>query len=212
MGTERTITDQLLSAADRALKTLTTEPAGRRKSPAENIVAPELSPMERRRSAALLRVNHAGEVAAQALYEGQRAVARSPELVKHFQQAAAEERDHLAWCEERLKELDGRTSRLGPLWYAGAYTLGMLAGTVSDRTSLGFVRETERQVVEHLHDHLNRLPPRDTKSARILETMAEDEAHHGRQAADAGATELPMPVRMMMKAGGGFLRRVAFWV
>ena len=204
--------DRLLTAVDRALKTLTTEPVGCRDSPARGIQEPNLSDTERRQSAALLRVNHAGEVAAQALYEGQRAVARTPDLARHFQRAAAEERDHLTWCEERLKELDGRTSALGPLWYAGAYTMGLLAGTVSDQTSLGFVRETERQVVEHLHDHLNRLPPRDTKSAGILETMAEDEAHHGRQAADAGANELPMPVRLLMKAGGGFLRRVAFWV
>jgi ubiquinone biosynthesis monooxygenase Coq7 len=204
--------DRLLGALDRALKALTTQPAGGRPNPAGGLPEADLSDDQRKRSVALLRVNHAGEIAAQALYEGQGAVARSADLRHQFRQAAAEERDHLAWCSERLTELNGRPSALTPLWYAGAYTIGLLAGTTSDRTSLGFVRETERQVVEHLHDHLSQLPPADRKSATILEHMAEDEAHHGSRAADAGALELPTPVRLLMKVGGGVLRRVAYWV
>lgn len=204
--------DRLLSALDRALKTLTTAPDGGRASPAANLPEPALSAAERAHSAALLRVNHAGEIAAQALYEGQKVFARSPAVAQQLEQAAAEERDHLAWCADRLEELDGRPSALSPLWYAGGYALGVLAGAVSDRASLGFVEETERQVVAHLEDHLGRLPAGDDKSAAILEHMADDETHHGQQAAAAGAVKLPPPARALMRLGGGVLRRVAYWV
>ncbi len=212
MAGTTTLADVLLTAADRALKTLTVSPAGQRPSPARGLPDAALSVTQRRRSAALLRVNHAGEIAAQALYEGQRAFARSQHVARHLSAAATEERDHLSWCAERLAELNGRASVLAPLWFCGGYTLGLLAGAANDRTSLGFVRETERQVVEHLRDHLTRLPPADHKSAVILEHMAHDEAHHGRQAGRAGATELPAAVRLLMKLGGGVLRRVAYWV
>ena len=204
--------DVLFTAIDRALKTLTTEPAGQRPNPADELPDSALSDEDRRHSAALLRVNHAGEIAAQALYEGQSVFARSPQVAEQLQQAAAEECDHLAWCRQRLTELDGRISTLTPLWYAGGYTLGLLAGAVSDQASLSFIRETERQVVTHLHDHLERLPDQDLKSATILGHMANDEAHHGRKAGDAGAAELPQPIRTVMALGGGFLRRVAYWV
>ena len=204
--------DRLLVAIDRALKTLTTRPVSQRANPAADMPEVQLSEQDKRRSAALLRVNHAGEIAAQALYEGQKVFARSPAVARHLHQAAEEERDHLAWCRERLSELDGRPSALAPLWYAGSYALGVVAGTASDRANLGFVRETEHQVVQHLHDHLNRLPVGDAKSATILQHMVNDEAHHGRQASDAGAAELPQGVRMLMRVGGGLLRRVAYWV
>jgi ubiquinone biosynthesis monooxygenase Coq7 len=202
--------DRLLSALDRALKTLTTSPEGGRASPAANLPEPALSAAERTHSAALLRVNHAGEIAA--LYEGQKVFARSPAVAQQLERAAAEEQDHLAWCADRLAELDGRPSALSPLWYAGGYGLGVLAGAVSDRASLGFVEETERQVVAHLQDHLGRLPAADDKSAAILEHMADDEAHHGQQAAAAGAVKLPPPARALMRLGGSVLRRVAYWV
>jgi ubiquinone biosynthesis monooxygenase Coq7 len=154
----------------------------------------------RRHTAGLMRINHAGEIAAQALYHGQALTARNPELREHLLKAADEERAHLQWCEARLHELHDHPSRLAPFWYAGSFTIGAVAGLAGDRTSLGFVEETERQVVEHLEDHLGQLPAEDRRSRAILETMRADEARHSRDAKEAGARRLPAPVRGLMAA------------
>jgi ubiquinone biosynthesis monooxygenase Coq7 len=204
--------DRLIAALDEGLRTLAAGPGAARPSPAAGVEHSILTDDERRASAALMRVNHAGEMAAQALYSGQALVARSATTRAHLRNAAQEERDHLAWCAERLHELDGRTSVLDPLWYAGSFCIGVAAGALGDRTSFGFIAETERQVEAHLHDHLARLPLTDLKSTAILTRMAEDEAHHGTMASLAGGTDLPLPVRQGMALGGGLLRRVALFV
>ncbi len=201
--------DRLLSAADEALRTLSGAHGPVRPSPNADIPETNLDATDRRASAALMRVNHAGEIAAQALYSGQAVLARSEQTREHLLQAGREEQDHLAWCKQRLDELDARPSLLAPAWYAGAFALGLLAGAAGDRVSLGFIAETERQVESHIHDHLARLPARDRKSAAILERMAADEAHHGTTARLAGGIELPRPVRTLMTIGGEVLRRVA---
>lgn len=156
-----------------------------------------------------MRVNHAGEVAAQALYHGQALLARSGKTREHLLDAADEERDHLAWCAERLHELGGRTSILGPLWYSGSFAIGLLAAGAGDRISLGFVAETERQVEAHLGDHLGRLPPEDAKSRAILLRMREEEARHGAAARLGGGAEIPPAARRLMGIGGGLLRKIA---
>jgi ubiquinone biosynthesis monooxygenase Coq7 len=159
-----------------------------------------------------MRVNHAGEIAAQALYSGQALFARSESTRELLANAAREERDHLAWCASRVEELGGRTSRLTPFWYVGSFAIGVLAGLRADAESLGFVRETERQVEAHLRDHLQRLPAQDEKSVAILSRMAEDEVHHGTTAALAGGAELPAAIRGCMRVGGEILRRIALIV
>jgi ubiquinone biosynthesis monooxygenase Coq7 len=167
---------------------------------------------ERRTSAALMRVNHAGEIAAQALYHGQALVARSTATRDLLLKAAHEETDHLAWCETRLKELDSRPSLLNPLWYAGSFAIGAMAALLGDRTSLGFVVETERQVEGHLDQHLARLPPDDARSRVILETMRSDEIAHGMTAKAAGAAELPTPVRVLMRSTARVMTSTAYWI
>ena len=171
-----------------------------------------LTSAHRRQSAALMRVNHAGEIAAQALYCGQALVARSAATRRQLDTAADEERDHLAWCAQRLRELGGRRSVLDPFWYAGSFCVGVLAGMRSDAASLGFVAETESQVEAHLQDHLRRLPEGDSKSRAILLRMSEDEAHHGTMASLAGGGELPWLARRAMALGGGLLRRIALFL
>jgi ubiquinone biosynthesis monooxygenase Coq7 len=170
---------------------------------------PALDAEARRTSIELMRVNHAGEVAAQALYSGQAVMARAAATREHLAQAGREEQDHLAWCSERLEELGGRPSLLVPGWYAGAFAIGLVAGATNDRISLGFVAETERQVEAHIQDHLDRLPGADRKSAAILQRMASDEAHHGTTAQLAGGVPLPGPIRSLMTLGGQILRIVA---
>jgi ubiquinone biosynthesis monooxygenase Coq7 len=170
---------------------------------------PDLGPQERAASIELMRVNHAGEIAAQALYSGQAVLARTGATREHLLEAGREEQDHLAWCQERLDELGARPSVLTPIWYAGAFTIGLIAGAAGDRISLGFIAETEKQVEAHIHDHLDRLPTEDEKSAAILEQMASDEAHHGTTARLAGGVELPGPARSAMAIGGEILRRIA---
>jgi 3-demethoxyubiquinol 3-hydroxylase len=204
--------DDLLAIVDDALRTLSVRHNASRPTPADSHPHTDLSADERESSAALMRVNHAGEIAAQALYTGQALTARTAKTRAVLRQAAHEERDHLAWCAERADELGGRTSLLAPLWYAGSVALGTLAGLAGDRVSLGFVAETERQVEAHLHDHLTRLPLNDHRSRAILEQMAEDEAHHGTTAILAGGTELPAPARLMMRIGGEILRKTALRV
>ena len=212
MATTLSWPDRLITALEQGLRAIAAPPVSTRPSPAAALPEPTLSADDRRASAALMRVNHAGEIAAQALYSGQSLFARSPATRELLANAAREERDHLAWCAARIEELGGRTSLLAPLWYAGSFGLGVLAGLRADVESLGFVRETERQVEAHLRDHLERLPTHDEKSAAILSRMAEDEAHHGTTATLAGGAELPAPIRAVMKIGGETLRRIALIV
>jgi ubiquinone biosynthesis monooxygenase Coq7 len=189
------------------------EPSGdTRPNPAADLDAPELDEGARRHAAGLMRVNHASEVAAQALYQGHALVARDPRIREHMLAAAAEERSHLAWCEDRLRELDSGPSRLDPLWYAGSFAIGALAGLAGDRWSLGFVEETERQVSEHLRGHLEALPDEDSKSRVIVEAMRADEERHGAEAVAAGARPLPEPVRDLMRAVARVMTRSAYWI
>jgi ubiquinone biosynthesis monooxygenase Coq7 len=199
--------DHLLGAADRALRALfAPAPASR---PVPGPPATPLEEPDRREVAALMRINHAGEIAAQGLYHGQALVARDPDVRRMLLEAGREETDHLAWCEARLAELGDRSSRLDPLWYAGSFAIGLLAGVVSDRTSLGFVSETETQVEKHLEGHLERLPPADARSRAILMQMRDDEVQHGQQARDAGGAELPAPVKSLMKLTGRLMTTTA---
>ena len=209
--------DALIGAADRALRALlapaqAARPVPRPPSPAAAGEVAALSPDERRRAAALMRVNHAGEIAAQALYHGQALAARSSATRDLLLDAAREETDHLAWCESRLKELDSRPSLLNPLWYTGSFFIGALAALAGDRASLGFVVETERQVEGHLDQHLGRLPAGDLLSRAIVQQMRTDEAAHGANARAAGATELPGPVRALMRHTARIMTGTAYWV
>jgi ubiquinone biosynthesis monooxygenase Coq7 len=204
--------DRFVATLDEALRALAAPSAAARPSPANASPEPALNDRERRTSAALIRVNRAGELAAQGLYSGQALAARAPQVRAHLSKAAAEERDHLAWCSERLGELDGRASVLDPVWYLGSVGIGLAAGLAGDRVSLGFIAETERQVEAHLNDHLARLPSADRKSAAVLKRMAADEAHHGTTAKLAGGVDLPLPIRRSMAFGGGMLRRIAYFV
>ncbi len=171
-----------------------------------------LEAAEARHAARLMRVNHAGEVAAQALYQGQALTARKPRVEQALRRAAAEEMDHLAWCEQRVHELKGRTSVLNPLWYAGSFAMGALAGARGDRTSLGFIVETEKQVEAHLRHHLDRLPAADRRSRAIVDQMTRDEASHGAQAASLGADELPGPVRAAMRLTARVMTFGSYWM
>jgi ubiquinone biosynthesis monooxygenase Coq7 len=171
-----------------------------------------LSDAERRQSAALMRVNHAGEIAAQALYHGQALVARSDATRDLLLAGAEEESDHLAWCEKRLEELGSRPSLLNPLWYCGSFAIGVLAAATGDRTSLGFVVETERQVEGHLDEHLMRLPPGDTRSRAILDQMRTDEIGHGATAKAAGGTQLPRPMSALMRRVARVMTTTAYWI
>jgi ubiquinone biosynthesis monooxygenase Coq7 len=207
--------DTFISAADRALRALLAPPAAGRPVPAPSRKAPaagdtDLSPDERRESAALMRVNHAGEVAAQALYHAQALFARDPDVREFMLHAAREETDHLAWCETRLAELGARPSVLNPLWYAGSFGIGAVAALLGDKTSLGFVAETERQVEGHLKSHLDRLPADDQRSRAIVEAMCHDEAGHGQQAENAGAARLPGPVRELMRRTARVMTHTAY--
>lgn len=167
---------------------------------------------ERQESGRLMRVNHSGEVAAQALYQGQALAARDLKVADAMVKAAAEEVDHLAWCEQRLRELHGRTSLLNPLWYAGSFAIGALAGALGDRMSLGFIAETEKQVEAHLRDHLDRLPAADHRSRAIVEQMTHDEAAHGAQAQSLGANPLPFPLRSAMRLTSRLMTFGSYWI
>lgn len=192
--------DRFIIGLDRCLAAiLPPAETAARSSPADQVAYAVLSEPERRHVEGLMRVNHAGEVAAQALYQGQALVSRDPQVRQTMQQSAREEIDHLAWCQQRLDELGGHTSYLNPLWYLGSLTIGTLAGLAGDNWSLGFVAETERQVVKHLHGHLQRLPAQDMKSRVILEQMMEDEARHGATAMASGGVELPALVQTAMR-------------
>ena len=203
--------DCALIEIERALGTIfEPAPVAVRPSPAADIADADLDDAARRHAAGLMRVNHVGEVCAQALYFGQAAVAHDESQRAHMLEAAAEETDHLAWCGERLQELDSRPSLLNPLWYAGAYAIGAAAGLVSDRLSLGFVVETERQVEAHLGEHLEKLPDADARSRAIVRTMKEDEARHADNALAAGAQTLPAPVPALMRFASNVMKAVAY--
>jgi ubiquinone biosynthesis monooxygenase Coq7 len=191
--------DRLLLAADQVLRRLPGAPAGTA-SQLTDIPpqAPELTAEERRQAAALMRVNHAGELAAQGLYLGQSLTARSPRMLDHLRRAGAEEAAHVAWCRQRLAALGGRASLLDPAWFAGSVGIGALAGLAGDAWSLGFITETERQVEAHLDAHLTRLPAADQRSRAVLEQMRRDEIRHGEDARRAGGRELPAPVHGLM--------------
>jgi ubiquinone biosynthesis monooxygenase Coq7 len=191
--------DSLLSAADRALRTLFAPPHASERSPAQGIDEGKLDPSEKRLAGALMRVNHVGEVCAQALYTGQAAVTRDTQLRAHLLEAAREETDHLAWTRQRLEALGARPSLLNPLWFAGAFALGAVAAKVSDQASLGFVAETEDQVAAHLESHLARLPAQDLASRAVVGRMKEDEQRHATEARARGAVTLPPPVRAAMR-------------
>ncbi|KGQ20008.1 hypothetical protein LF41_2175 [Lysobacter dokdonensis DS-58] len=202
--------DRFLIDAQNALSTVFGRPDAARGNPAGDTAEVVLEDEERRHAAGLMRINHVGEVCAQALYVGQAAVARDPVTRQALLAAAAEETDHLAWCADRLSELDARPSLLNPVWYAGSYAIGVLAGLRGDGWNLGFVVETERQVEAHLHEHLERLPAADLRSRAILETMKADEARHADHAQAQGARVLPQPVPTMMAAASNLMKAIAY--
>ena len=202
--------DRLLGDMQNALETVLGAPRAGRANPATEEADVVLDEDERRHAAGLMRVNHVGEVCAQALYVGQAAVARDESTRQQLLAAAQEETDHLAWCAQRLRELDSRPSLLNPLWYAGSYAIGALAGLRGDGWNLGFVVETERQVETHLDDHLQQLPQADQRSRAILETMKADEARHAEHAQAQGARVLPPPVPTLMAAASKLMKTIAY--
>ena len=201
--------DRLLSTADTMLRTLFAAPRATRPCPVVPGDVTRLDAAQKREAGALMRVNHVGEVCAQALYAAQALATRNPVLRAHFEQAAREETDHLAWTQGRLDELGARPSLLNPLWYAGAFALGLTAGRLGDRVSLGFVVETERQVEAHLQSHLERLPAGDHASRAIVVQMKDDEARHAAEALHAGALELPAPAKALMRAAAKVMTTTA---
>lgn len=204
--------DKFLTAADAALRTLFAVPRATQASPASGMAEATLTAQERRLSGALMRVNHVGEVCAQALYTAQASVTRDPDLRAHLLNAAREEGDHLAWTQERLDALGARRSLLNPLWYAGAFAVGMLASKVSDKVSLGFVVETETQVAAHLHSHMRRLPQQDLASRAVVAQMKDDEERHAVDAQAAGAVQLPVPVQALMTAAAKVMTTTAHYI
>lgn len=212
MGSSRDLSpaDRLIRAVDQALRTVAAANVAARPYPAEAIPDEVADPTARMHAAGLMRVNHTGEIAAQALYHGQALTARDPALRTQLEEAARDETDHLAWCERRVRELDGHVSLLAPAWYAGSYLIGAVAGLAGDRLSLGFVAETERQVVEHLQSHLRELPAGDLRSREVVARMRDDEARHGAVARDSGARELPEAIRRLMRHTARVMTRTAY--
>ncbi|NKB76951.1 MAG: 2-polyprenyl-3-methyl-6-methoxy-1,4-benzoquinone monooxygenase [Gammaproteobacteria bacterium] len=207
-----TALDQLLIAMSHGLETLTTQPVAKRVYPGEISENDALTQAERDRSARYMRVNHVGEICAQALYESQALTARSEVVKTQMQQSALEEIDHLAWCEQRINELGGRKSLLNPLWYAGSFTLGTMAGIAGDKWNLGFVAETERQVVAHLETHLGALPEKDQRSREVISQMKTDENIHAQAAITAGANPLPAPIKRLMGLASKVMTNTAHWI
>jgi len=204
--------DLLLAGIERALETVAGTPEARRTSPAAAIDEATMDEQERRHAAGLMRINHTGEVCAQALYDGQALLARSEDNRAHLLHAAAEETDHLAWCAQRLQQLDSRPSLLNPLWYAGSYAIGVAAAAIGDPISLGFVVETERQVEAHLAEHLDHLPAQDERSRAVLAQMQTDEVRHAEQAQQRGGIELPFPIPVLMQLSSKLMKSVAYRV
>jgi ubiquinone biosynthesis monooxygenase Coq7 len=206
------IPDSLILNIDKALRTIFATAASRRPYPDAGLEDVEMNEAERRHAAGLMRINHSGEVCAQALYQGQAMTARNPEAAQALVEASNEETEHLAWCEHRLDELGSRKSVLNPLWYAGSFGLGVLAGALGDKWNLGFLAETERQVEGHLNEHLSQLPEQDAKSRAIVEQMKTDEIKHADTALAHGGAELPMPVKLAMKLSSKVLTRTAYYL
>ena len=204
--------DRAIVELDRALRTVAGVHAARRASPADTVPEADLAAGEREHAAALMRVNHVGEVCAQALYQGQALTARNDSVRASLEQAAQEEEDHLAWSADRIRELGGRASLLNPLWYAGSLAMGMVAGALGDRWNLAFLAETEHQVEEHLGGHLERLAPEDARTRAVVEAMRADEARHRQTALALGAAELPQPVKVAMRAVAKVMTAVAYRV
>jgi len=205
--------EALILQFDQALRTLVPgSSTAQRHSPARAFEEAELSASERKHAASLMRINHTGEVCAQALYQGQALTAKLPDVRMAMEHAAQEETDHLAWCEDRLQQLDSHTSYLNPAWYAMSFGLGAAAGLAGDRWSLGFVAETEQQVCEHLREHLASLPATDEKSKAVLSQMIIDEKNHGDTAKQAGGADLPMPVKMGMQLMSKVMKKAAYHI
>ena len=213
MYPQLTMLDRCIGVLDGALRTLSNSGTGtHRPAPDAGLERPALSAAEARLSAGLMRVNHAGEICAQALYQGQALTTRNPALKASLERAAEEEHDHLHWCGRRVAELGSHTSLLNPLWYAGSLALGAAAGALGDRWNLGFLGETERQVTAHLDRHLTRLPAGDHASRAIVAQMREDESRHATHAMQSGGAELPPPVRRMMRLTSALMTRTAHWI
>jgi len=205
--------DRALLQLDHGLRRVFGRPrSSGREVPGENLPAPELDELQRRRVEGLMRVDHTGEVCAQALYQGQALTARDRQLARRLEQADGEENDHLIWCDQRLQELGGRKSLLNPFWYLASLGIGAAAGLAGDRWSLGFLAETEHQVVRHLEDHLAHLPQQDRRSRAILEQMKIDEGRHATTALTLGATELPPPLKLLMKLQSKVMTGTAYWL
>lgn len=211
MNRQMSALDHFIANIDQGVRTIFGKPdVTERNNPARNIDEPELSDTEKRHSAGLMRVNHAGEIAAQALYQGQALTARNSRVREKMERAAKEENDHLDWCETRLDELGSHTSRLAPIWYTGSLAIGAIAGIAGDKWSLGFVVETERQVEKHLDNHLEDISEKDTKSRAIIEQMKEDEIHHADMALNAGGAPLPAPIKGLMKLTSKIMTETAY--
>jgi ubiquinone biosynthesis monooxygenase Coq7 len=207
------LADRLIEEFDRGLRTLTKKSRhAQRDNPALHVAETELSENDIQTAGRLMRVNHAGEIAAQGLYHGQALTAQKQETLDRMQISAAEEEDHLAWCEQRLHELNTSRSLISPFWYWGSYAMGATAGVFGDKWSLGFVAETEKQVEQHLENHLNRLPENDIKSRAIIEVMKDDERHHGEEAKKLGGVDLPTPIQQGMKLVSKVMTVGAYWV
>lgn len=204
--------DNFIGGFDKALRVMSGVASASRSNPAAKIADNMLNDEERRLSSGLMRVNHVGEVCAQALYESQGQFATNPSMKQQFMQAGREEEDHLAWTAQRLRELGARTSLLNPLWYVGAYAVGALVARAGDAQSLGFVVETERQVEAHLASHMSRLPVHDEKSRAIVEQMRIDEVAHGASAQALGAAEMPVPLRTVMRAMAKVMTATAYYI
>ncbi len=205
--------DHIIGFVDQGLRSAFVTPnRSTRENPAEKANTTIMTSKEKKHSAGLMRVNHVGEVCAQALYQGQAITARTDDVKKAMQQSADEEVDHLVWCHERLQELGSRVSYLNPLWYFGALSIGLAAGVVGDKWSLGFVAETENQVVKHLNDHLKHLPKHDDKSREILLQMVEDEEHHATVAYEIGAVDLPIFIQQAMRMASKIMTTTAYWI
>jgi len=204
--------DNLIVEFDKGLRTLFSEAHSARDYPDANIPEAPMDEAERKKAAALMRVNHSGEICAQALYQGQALTARDPAVQQKLEHAAQEETEHLAWTAKRVHELGGHLSLLNPFWYTGSLAIGAVAGLIGDKWNLGFLAETERQVGEHLQSHLDRLPPQDEKSRAIVVQMYADEIGHAEMASSLGGAELPQPVQLAMKLNSKVMTNTAYWV
>jgi len=204
--------ERLIIEFDKSLRTLLAEPYSARPYPARDLTDNALESDEKRHIAALMRVNHCGEVCAQALYNGQALTARNPDTANALKQASIEETEHLAWCEKRIKELGGRKSLLNPIFYTSSFALGAVAGLLGDKWNLGFLAETERQVGKHLAEHLTQLPEQDARSRAVLEQMQLDEARHAESAMQHGGSALPKPVKYVMKALSKTMTKTAYYL